>query len=431
MPTWTKQPLVTLAAQNAQRFPRSGHTPAVVFVDEGLMTPFVQLAVMLRRAGYRTVRVTTSNSPENSFLLRLIAFDRVIHVNSSEFDRLDHVLATERIIDVQCAARLAIATYRALERLPTGHRANGWRSRADLIDKRVVARLLDEASIAHPPSLAGETAPVDAVKALGLPIVLKPRVGSGGIGVSIAQTLAELEELYRGIGDSSSVFFEGFVAGSPVNYGAVVGPDGAERDMTYRTVRRGLRARSPSIEITCEQDETFTAIGRHLAQALSCEGLLNVDAIRDCSGRYWVHDVNLPVWGAFFASRDAGFDLTAAYLRWLSDQTNHSAGNTDRIVRIFPNYLGTVLRSKKPSAVLRSIRSDLREYRRLLGWGYVLYELRRSTRILLRRRRRGPPTALPVSKASPSSERDTSPTLTDKSDVVDVTDRRSRFDRPT
>jgi hypothetical protein len=377
---------LTLEMEDARTGRRSMQDPAVLFVDDGLVPAFVQLAVALRRAGYRTIRVTTAGSWSDFLGLRRVAFDRLVRLGSSQIDRLEHTLDTEQIIDVQCTERVAVQTYRSLERSETGRRATGWGARSELIDKLNVAHLLDRVGIPSPAKLDGETMPAEAVRTLGLPIVLKPRVGSSGVGVSIVQTLTELEELYRDIANPGDVFFEAFVDGTPINYAAVVGPDSAERDMTYSTVRRDWRAGSPSIEITCQQDQAFIGIGRQLARALPCQGLLNVDAIRDHTGRYWVHDVNLRVWGAFFASRAVGFDLSAAYVRWLSDQVSGLAGDPERRVRVFPDYPRTVLRSKQPLGLLRPLRADIHQYRRWLGFGYVLYELARIGRGLLRGR---------------------------------------------
>ena len=47
-----------LAAPPGSR--RARAVPAVLFVDDGPLVPFVQLAVALRRSGYRTIRVTTA-----------------------------------------------------------------------------------------------------------------------------------------------------------------------------------------------------------------------------------------------------------------------------------------------------------------------------------------------------------------------------------
>ncbi|MGH9046277.1 MAG: hypothetical protein ACRDVW_03075, partial [Acidimicrobiales bacterium] len=183
------------------------------------------------------------------------------------------------------------------------------------------------------------------------------------------------------------------VDGESVNYCAVVG-EGAERDMTYRTLRRGAEAWSPSIEVVCYEDDALCEIGRRLAKTLPCQGLLNVDAIRDSSGTYLVHDVNLRVWGVLFASWNVGFDLTGAYLRWLADQVRRSVGREERAVMVFPDFAGEAMLADRRATGLRVLAAQLRDYRRLLGSRYVLREVARSGPALLlggRARRRGRP----------------------------------------
>jgi predicted ATP-grasp superfamily ATP-dependent carboligase len=274
---------------------------------------------------------------------------------------------------------LAAESYAALAHLPSADGPIGWHHRADLVDKWNVLRLLDAVGIAHPDALGGDTAPEDAVARLGLPIVVKPRVGAYGRGVLVAETLEELATHLASV-RPDEVLFEAFIDGTPANYCAVVG-DGAERDMTYRTLRRRGNSWSPSIEIVCSHDDELIAIGRRLADALPCEGLMNVDALRDGQGRYFVHDVNLRVWGALFASWSAGYDLTSAYLRWLADQAQRQVGAAERSARIFPDYAGTLWQSERRRG-LRVLGEQLRAYRRLLGTRYVAREILRSGRWL-------------------------------------------------
>jgi hypothetical protein len=200
----------------------------------------------------------------------------------------------------------------------------------------------------------------------------------------VAHSQGELEDHLATV-HPGEMLFEAFIEGTPANYCAVVG-DGAERDMTYRTLRRGTGAWSASIEIACYRDDALSEIGRRLAAALPCEGLLNVDAIRDGQGRYLVHDVNLRVWGAFFASWSAGYDLTSAYLRWLGDQVRCLAGDAEQSARIFPDYADTLWRTEGHVG-LGPFLEQLRDYRRLLGTRYVAREILHSARTLVRRGR--------------------------------------------
>lgn len=354
--------------------------PTVLFVDTGILAPFVQLAVALRRWGYRTIRVTTARRSLGSSLTARIAFDRVLYLDPAALTEMDSLLADELLVDVHCAEPLAVEVYESLGRLP-GAALAGWSQRLALIDKWNVVQLLDAAGIDHPDCRIGTTPAPDAVAALGLPIVVKPRVGSNGRGVFVAESLEQLESCLRTL-DGTEMFFESFVVGTAANYCAVVG-DHAERDMTYRTLVRGVEPWSPSTEIACYVDDELIAVGRRLASALPSKGLLNVDAIRDSSGRYVVHDVNLRVWGAFFASWSAGFDLTGAYLQWLGDQVRVAVGDQERAVQIFPDFAGTALLHQRRADGVRALVEQAGTYRRLLGTRYVLREVLLSARSIM------------------------------------------------
>ncbi len=351
--------------------PEQGH-PAVAFVDDGALTPFVQLAVALRRAGYRTVRVTTARRSIGSAFTRRFAFDRLCHVDASEIEALDLLLADEALVDVHCVEGLAPSAYRALDRLPGAPRA-GWRNRGDLVDKANMVRLLRSAGIAHPDTLPGTADPAEAARTLGLPVVVKPRVGAFGRGVFMARSVEELEHQLASV-PRQDTQLEAYVEGVPVNYCAVVGA-GAERDMTYRTLRRGGGPCSPSSAIECYRDDALSEIGRRLAAVLPCEGFVNVDAIKDARGRYFVHDVNLRVWGALFAAWSAGYDLTGAYLRWLSDQVRRGVGDRSRVAFVFPDSATAAILANRRRPDLRTVCRQLRAYRQLLGLGYAVREL--------------------------------------------------------
>jgi D-ala D-ala ligase C-terminus len=354
--------------------------PAVLFVDECVVVPFVQLAVMLRRAGYRTIRVTTRRSRIESARLHRVAYDRVLRVSRPDLARLGQILCTEQIVDVQCVEGLAVETYRGLSDSALVPPAFAWHGRMAVLDKMALGEQLDLLGVLRPPSVAGDTPTEVIATKLGLPVVMKPRVGSSGVGISILETFGELECAVESIVDPSAVFFERHIAGERVNYCAVVGPDGSERDMTYVTVESGPQVGSPSLRISCEQDAGLIQIGRRVAAVLPTQGLLNLDAIRDAEGRYWCHDVNLRVWGGFFAPRRTGLDLSSAYLRWLSDHTRATSPEAESEVRLFPGHLINAVRSGRVRGLLGSAHEDAANVRRRLGGRYVAYELSRLVR---------------------------------------------------
>jgi hypothetical protein len=371
---------LTTGAETTDRRGRLGR-PAVLFVDDGPLAPFVQLATFLRRSGWRTIRVTTAPRSIGSLYTASFAFDRAVYTDAAGIASLDTLLSVEHLVDVHATEPLAVEAYRSLDRRPDASRA-GWRHRVDMIDKSRVTRLLDAAGIAHPDELPGTTPAGDAAAALGLPVVVKPRIGAFGTGVMVIESVEALDHHLDAVG-RQAVVLQSFVEGRGVNYSAVVG-EAAERDMTYRTVRRGTRAWSPSVEIECTDDERLLEIGRRLAEALPCQGVLNVDAIVDADGRFLVHDVNLRVFGAFFASRQAGFDLSGAYLRWLGDQLRPAMADGST-VDIYPDCVDDAIVMGGRRAGLRVLVDQTRAYARAFGSRYVLREIGRSVRGLLAR----------------------------------------------
>ena len=109
----------------------------MLFVDDGTLAPFVQLATSLRRSGWRTIRVTTAPRSIGSIYTASFAFDRVAHTDMLGIASLDTLLKGERLVDVHAAEPIAVEAYRSLGRRPDSSRA-GWGNRADLIDKSKV-----------------------------------------------------------------------------------------------------------------------------------------------------------------------------------------------------------------------------------------------------------------------------------------------------
>jgi hypothetical protein len=69
-------------------------------------------------------------------------------------------------------------------------------------------------------------------------------------------------------------------------------------------------------------DKGIAETGREVVGALGITGIMNINVIRDCDGRDWIHDVNPRVFGSFMAFRPRGRDLLQSYADWVikSDQ---------------------------------------------------------------------------------------------------------------
>ncbi len=117
------EPPAATALVEGEAVPLSRSGPStVLFVDDRNWGCFFQLESGLRRAGFRTVRVTTGSVSRSASAL---CFDRTVQLHSAEeLERLPDVLEGESIIDVQVVESLAVATFGALAAISDSpHRA--------------------------------------------------------------------------------------------------------------------------------------------------------------------------------------------------------------------------------------------------------------------------------------------------------------------
>jgi hypothetical protein len=366
-PTWaaTKRPLMTSTA-----LPRQG---SVVFVDDAPWECFFHLAVMLRKYGIRTIRVSVGMrkwQPEN-FL-----FDRHISLSKAPTPaELSKLLESEYIIDAQPVENLAETTYSALDLLPAPQRSDLWSGRSVFLDKWDVANTLQKLGIRTPDTLlADSVSPVQAVEKFSLPIVFKPRVGSSGSGVEVFHTLESLQEFVSKIELLEEWFFERFVEGESLVCALCLDEVGIDVVATYETIER-VNFRGPSTVAIMRNEPSIVRIGEKLAEAMGIRGFLCFDVIRDLDGIDWIHDVNPRVFGTVSMCQLAGFDFRGAYIKCLTGvgavmptQFNESGVKSFT----FPSGFKEVLHAKQSrSSWLRTIGWTW-SYERLLGPRYFL-----------------------------------------------------------
>src|SRR5665213_2026335 len=133
--------------------------PAVVFVDDARWYSFLQLAAILRRAGFRTVRVSVGRAmwrPEN------LLFSRNVFLAAPPSpEQLAEILAKENVVDLQPTERLAQTSYSALDLLPQRQRSDIWAGRSTILDKLNNATFFRELGLRTPESLPVELTPVN------------------------------------------------------------------------------------------------------------------------------------------------------------------------------------------------------------------------------------------------------------------------------
>jgi len=305
------------------RVRRAGAVPAVLFVDDWDLDSFFQLAAGLRRAGLRAIRVTTGPTGRVGSAL---CWDRTVVLSSvSELCNLASILSDEDIIDIHTVESLARQTRAGLGDDGATHDGNSWGERSKYANKSTTAARLRVAGIQVPEAISMATVtPSEAVLRLGLPLVVKPVMGSGGQGVQIVQTEDELENLVGNSAPLENWCYEKFVAGQPLRFGALVTELGIERSAAYATMDPVTHL-GAATEVSYLDDPQVVETGHQVAAALGLVGLFNVDMIRDSDGIDWVHDVNPRVWGSFAAFQPIGVDFVEPYVRWLLHQPRADA----------------------------------------------------------------------------------------------------------
>lgn len=361
---------------------RGRGTPAVVFVDHAKWDCFFQLSARLRRAGVRTVRVSTAAGLHHRLVARPV-FDRVEQVAGIDgLARLGELLAGEEVIDVQATEMVLPATAAALAASAPPAVAQVLARRLQLSDK-LAARLLMASCGAAVPDVVPLTAGVaveEIVDLLGLPVVVKARLGASGAGVAVAATTGELGELLGGPARGPR-YAERFVPGQALSYGAIVGRQRVEQELLTRAWHRRPPALGPWSEHETLEEPVTAAACRRVALAARCAGPLQIDVVLDGDGVPWLIDLNARAWGDLGAALATGVDLTQGYLLALAARDAPPALRAPPPgVRYscFPTDLAEELSSGHPLAAVGCLARAARPCARWYGTGYLLAEVASS-----------------------------------------------------
>ena len=361
--------------RSADRAPR----PTVLFLDDENWDCFAQLAALARQAGCRVVQVVTRSSTTTRIVSPII-FDELIRLDQPAGPaRLVELASRDDVRDVQISehsfARVDPSSPAARVLFSVGpldHRA-----RAELLDKLVVSVRLRDAGAATPETIpVAEAGPDLAVAKLGWPIVLKSRIGSGGAGVRVAEDLAGLERALGDLGAShepDELYYERYVVGQVFTYGAVVGIDGVEQEVTLRATPNASAPLGPSAEILTIEDERVAAMGRLAVDALGCRGFVNIQMLRDAAGDLWIIDVNTRAWGSFAAVCEAGLDFSEGYFHALglrADPPRARRATPGVSMHVFPRAVLAHVQIGDARGAARAFWREAAPYRRRLGVRY-------------------------------------------------------------
>jgi hypothetical protein len=355
-----------------------GLRPAVVFVNDERWESFFQLAAIVRKAGFRTVRISVGLSgwqAEDSL------FDRNVFLSSPPSpQQLSEILLTEYVADVQPTESLAVTTYAALELLPPSTRSDIWNGRSLVLDKWDISRVFHNLGLQTPDTLLADvTTPHEAVEQFSLPIVLKRRVGSSGSNVGIFTSLETLQTFAARLDSPDHWFYERFIPGRSLVCASCVSDDGIDVIATYEVLKR-TRLYGPSSVVEFQEDPRLVESGRSAIEALNIRGFVCFDMIRDSQGVDWIHDVNPRVFGGLSMCQLAGFDFRGAYLRCLTGRGDIEPSrppSPGTKIYGFPQGRKELFRSKPHGAWLVTLQWLWRHWE-LLGTRYFLvYRIKR------------------------------------------------------
>ena len=196
-------------------------------------------------------------------------------------------------------------------------------------DKYRTAKYVESLGLGSPTTFVNYDEALSALQkgTLQFPLVLKPRWGSGSIGIEFVNSLEELEEVYtmllkkvkQSILANASKGDEYILIQQKIEgqeYGLDVMNDLCGRNRAVSVKKKlAMRAGETDKAQTVDNAE-IRAIGRILGENLKHIGNLDVD-IFEQDGKYYVLELNPRFGGGFPFSYEAGVNFPKAIIEWL------------------------------------------------------------------------------------------------------------------
>ncbi|MCL5244792.1 ATP-grasp domain-containing protein [Cellulophaga sp. 20_2_10] len=209
-------------------------------------------------------------------------------------------------------------------------------------DKWKTYNFLVENDILTPKTYIDYTLALEAVKAnkLSFPLVLKPRWGSGSIGIEVVDTKEELVLVYKLLqlklkksilnNASKNSMNQAILIQEKINgieYGLDV-LNNFEGDYYGTFAREKLYMRSGETDkATSVIHPEITAIGETIAKKLKHTGNLDCDVFI-ANDKIYVLELNPRFGGGYPFSHEAGINTAAIYIAWLKGHTDIAKFNT-------------------------------------------------------------------------------------------------------
>ena len=196
-------------------------------------------------------------------------------------------------------------------------------------DKYRTAQFVESLGISAPKTFINYREALTAIDSgeLRFPLVLKPRWGSGSIGIEFVDDIEELETVYhlllkkikKSILGTASVGEEYILIQEKIEgpeYGLDVMNDLNGHHVAVSVKRKlSMRAGETDKAITVDNSEVH-AIGTAVGRALHHVGNLDCDVL-ERDGHYYLLELNPRFGGGYPFSQEAGVDMPRAIIEWL------------------------------------------------------------------------------------------------------------------
>ena len=220
--------------------------------------------------------------------------------------------------------------------------------------------------------------------------MVKLRVGTSGSEVRLARDRDEVAAAIASLGGKlADIFFQQYVAGEIVGYAA------AARDGDILQECAAIERKSPNSDfgpcasVVTIDDPELWALGRTVAIALNCCGLVTLEFIRDDDGRYWFIDGSSRAFGNLLAFSRAGVDLRAGYVHALGAAVSRpSRTRTESGVEafVFPKGLYDAVEAGSVHRAFGAWWGEMLHYVPRVGGVYCSFVTLRALQLLVRSR---------------------------------------------
>lgn len=287
--------------------------PALAYADEKIQVPSVYAEDYLE-------------------LIRNICESKRIDLLISLNDLELPMLAGNRVLFEEVGTRVLVSSPEVIE---------------TCFDKYRTALFVESVGLRSPRTMVDYDEAVRVIKEGGLqfPLVLKPRWGSGSIGIEFVETLKELEEVYglllekvrRSILGTASglkdyILIQEKIGGPEYGLDVMNDLEGRFRSVSVKR-KLAMRAGETDKAVTVANSE-LERIGRVLGERLGHVGNLDCDVL-ERDGEYYVLELNPRFGGGYPFSHEAGVNLPGAIIRWCQGEDVDDAMLHSRIGEVY------------------------------------------------------------------------------------------------